>query len=278
MATIIPSPWPAALMVLFLVMALFTSKRTKWIRHRRNTLITMSILAAILLPIQAVLCSNLLAFEYGNMNFSDEVSIAPQETHMSLQISNWFTTIDLSLVISSTGNVTLLLIDQNNLDISFEQGYYTEDLAVIRLPHLYSSPFVAANWTVCLYNPSINQAIQVEYYRLPPPPNGPPGIGVQYIYSIPFVMFLSFIVSMVFASQLVKQLKANQTREILAFLSICLSILFAYMIFNHELGVIFTQMLLFSSPFVLLALMIAIFVSAMRLVQLETNGTDTDAY
>ncbi|MHA2002799.1 MAG: hypothetical protein ACW960_01725 [Candidatus Thorarchaeota archaeon] len=277
MTTIFPSHWPAILMVLFLVITLFTSKRTTWIRYRKNTLLTLKILAVILLPIQALFFSNLFAFHCGIWNFSEEANIAPHETHVSPQISNWFTTTDLPLGISSNGSVTLILVDQNRPDIRVEQGNYSEGSTIIRLPYLHTWPFIPASWTLHFYNPNSSQIVHVDYYIIPPPPNGPPGVLEWYIYTIPFVMFLSFVVCLGTASKLVNQTGTDKTRDLLSIFTLFLSILFAYMIFNVEFGIVFTGMVLINSPFIFIVLLIAVFVSAMRSIQDETTSSNKNA-
>lgn len=147
--------------------------RTGWVKNRSTRRRVLLVCTSTLLVIQAGLAYDLLSYYQGEIGYEgpmmgfpvygNHFNILPGESCKIGRLSNWFTAGNLYVRIrSSDNNVTFFVTDENIPQIRHEEGNYSDCELLFVLPYRFSRPFVVANWTVNLYNPSQNESIFVS--------------------------------------------------------------------------------------------------------------------
>ncbi len=146
--------------------------RTGWVKNRRIRKRVLLVCTSTLLIIQAGLAYDLYSYYQGQIGDSGSMGflghegsfdILPGESRQIGPLSNWFTVAAFSVLLwSSPNEVTFYITDENIPQIKYEEGNYSGGELYLMLPYRFSRPFVIANWTVNLCNPSQTETIYVD--------------------------------------------------------------------------------------------------------------------
>ena len=106
------------------------------------------------------------AYYYGESSVSATFSLSPGERNKLGPLSNqgaldgsWFRV----QILVENGNVTFYIMDENRPDVFYYSDSYANETSLpVSLPYPVSNPFIVANWTANYYNPSQDQAIEVN--------------------------------------------------------------------------------------------------------------------
>jgi hypothetical protein len=106
------------------------------------------------------------AYYYGKSNVSAILFLSPGERNKLGPLSNQGA-LDGSdfrvQILVENGNVTFYIMDENRPDVFYYLDTYSnETFLSVSLPYPVSDPFIVANWTANYYNPSQDQAIEVN--------------------------------------------------------------------------------------------------------------------
>jgi hypothetical protein len=130
----------------------------------------MKVLLLSTLVISPVLILNqyeINAYYYGKGNVSDIFVLSPGERNKLGPLSNQGALHDsffLVHILVENGNVTFYIMDENRPDVFYYLDSYANETFIdpVSLPYRDSEPFIVANWTANYYNPSQDQAIEVN--------------------------------------------------------------------------------------------------------------------
>jgi len=161
------------LIVFELLILASLNARTGWVRKKGSGRLVLMVCTSILLALQAGLVYDLQSYYQGEIGFKggswgdfrhdESVVILPGGTYQTKSISNWHTVMDLYIRIETAPvNATLYIRDENSPQVMRQLGNYSYAIVCFRLPYLYSCPFVIANWTANVHNPSQNESIDVS--------------------------------------------------------------------------------------------------------------------
>jgi len=159
-------------LIVFEVLVLSSlNTRTGWVKNRRIRRRVLLVCTSTLLIIQTGLAYDLYSYyqgrigDSGSMGFpgyEENFDILPGESRQIGPLSNWFTVAALSVRLwSSPNEVTFYITDENIPQIKYEEGNYSGGELYLMLPYRFSRPFVIANWTINLCNPSQTEIIYV---------------------------------------------------------------------------------------------------------------------
>jgi hypothetical protein len=229
MAEVFPNYILVICLLALLVGILFGTRRVAQVRSPRNTALIIVICSFVLMPMQVWYLFDLPSYDVGNPVVTDSISLAPLETHTTVQISNWYTVTYIPMSLICSNNVTFYFTDENRPETRYEEGNYTDATIQFRLPYKNTGLFELANWTGHFLNPSLNQTIDVTYYQLWIP-NGAWHSArwyVEYIYYMPAVIILTLWIFMGGATLWVSTSDGDRQRVLmlLSFLGLPLLIL-----------------------------------------------------
>ncbi|MHA2140041.1 MAG: hypothetical protein ACXADC_17975 [Candidatus Thorarchaeota archaeon] len=129
----------------------------------------MMVLLLCTLVISPVLILNqyeINAYYYGKGNVSNISFLSPGERKKLGPLSNQGALGGSHLIVHilvENGNVTFYIMDENRPDVFYYlDSYANETMFTVFLPYPLSEPFIVANWTANYYNPSQDQAIEVN--------------------------------------------------------------------------------------------------------------------
>jgi hypothetical protein len=106
------------------------------------------------------------AYYYGKPVDSAIFSLSPGERNKLGPLSNQGaldgSDFEIQILVEN-GNVTFYIMDENRPDVFYYSDSYANETSLpASLPYPVSNPFIVANWTANYYNPSQDQAIEVN--------------------------------------------------------------------------------------------------------------------
>jgi hypothetical protein len=106
------------------------------------------------------------AYYYGKPVDSAIFSLSPGERNKLGPLSNQGaldgSDFEVQILVEN-GNVTFYIMDENRPDVFYYSDSYANETSLpVSLPYPVSNPFIVANWTANYYNPSQDQAIEVN--------------------------------------------------------------------------------------------------------------------
>ncbi len=185
-------PWQLFWTAIFIIIYFYSWKTGEWKRRRNIAIFCLLISTALLVPFHLWGVYNLKGIEndglfvYGFGYWEDTVSLPPQTTYKSDPLSNLYTIGWVSLSILTDEEVEFYLMDENLPDIRYEERNSSEvdDYFGFRLPYHYSEVNVVANWTMNLFNPSLNTTADVTIYI-----NGYEDAGIAERWSRQYIQY-----------------------------------------------------------------------------------------
>jgi hypothetical protein len=152
-------------MVVFILIYRYSWKTASWKRRRNIAVAVLMISTALLVPFHFWGTYNLNGIENDGLfvNWEDTVLLPPETTYKSGTLSNLYTIWGVSLTISTDEEVAFYLLDENMPETRYEETNFSEMDAFFgfRLPYYYSEFNVVANWTMNVFNPSMNTTADV---------------------------------------------------------------------------------------------------------------------
>ncbi|MFX1561642.1 MAG: hypothetical protein ACFFBL_13720 [Promethearchaeota archaeon] len=168
-------PWATIWIAVFFVIYLYRWKLASWRKRCIISLAFLFVSTALLTPFQYWGTYHLNGIWNGGLFHSgfgyweDTVLLPPETTYKSETLSNRYTLDPILLEISSDEVVVFYLLDENFPEIrhaehnSSELGSWLASGTFI-LPYYYSEPNIVANWTMNVFNPSLNTTADVSLF------------------------------------------------------------------------------------------------------------------
>jgi hypothetical protein len=162
-------PWQIIWIVVFSVIYIYNWKHASWQRARNTALALLLILSAILLPLSIWGGYNLNGIENDGLFvngfgvWKESVQLPPGTTYKSETLSNLYTIGSAYLTVTTEEEIIFYLLDENRPEFPCDEHNSSEpDYSFgFTLPYCYSEPYVIANWTMNVFNPSINTTAYV---------------------------------------------------------------------------------------------------------------------
>jgi hypothetical protein len=162
-------PWQIIWIVVFSIIYICSWKHGSWKSASRTALISLIVFSAILLPFALWGGYNLNGIENGGMfvdgfhSWEKSLSLPPETTYKSATLSNYYTIGRAYLTITAEEEIIFYLLDENRPEVRYEECNSTQlgNFTGFILPYYYSEPFVVANWTMNVFNPSLNATVGV---------------------------------------------------------------------------------------------------------------------
>ena len=152
--------------ILTVIICYFIFRKSQWIRKRRNGILFLLLSTLVFSPFLIRSQVEINAYYYGKSNVSATLFLSPGEREKLGPLSNQgaldYTFLQVVIFVEN-GNVTFYIMDENQPDVFYYlDTYANETFLSVSLPYPVSDPFIVANWTANYYNPSQDQAIEVN--------------------------------------------------------------------------------------------------------------------
>lgn len=169
--TVVVANYELSLICLEIMILWYLDKKTGWVNNRRGRRLVLVVCTSVLLTMQVGLAYDLSSYEQGEIGTSSRgfdrsyeryVDLQPGETRKLGTLSNWNTVTYLEVEVHpSHNNVTFYIIDENRPEVNYTFENLSERVSFL-LPYRYTRPYVIANWTANLYNPSETESAIVS--------------------------------------------------------------------------------------------------------------------
>jgi hypothetical protein len=162
-------PWQVLWGVVFLLIYSYSWKTASWKRRRNIAMAVLIFSTVLLVPFHFWGTYNLNGIENGGLfvngfgYWEDSALLPPETTYKSETLSNLYTIGYVSLMISTDAEVVFYLLDENKPETRYEE-YNSSEIDGhfgFSLPYCYSEYNVIANWTMNVFNSSLNTTADV---------------------------------------------------------------------------------------------------------------------
>ncbi|MFW9767936.1 MAG: hypothetical protein ACFFF9_07305 [Candidatus Thorarchaeota archaeon] len=165
-------PWQLIWIGVFILIYYHSWKTASWNERRNIALAVLLISTALLIPFHFWGTYNLNGIEndglfvYGFGYWEDSALLQPETTYKSDTLSNLYTIGWVSLTLLTDEEVVFYLLDENFPETRYEEYNSSEmsEFFGFSLPYHYSAFNVIANWTMNVFNPSLNVTAEFTLY------------------------------------------------------------------------------------------------------------------
>ncbi|MHA1965875.1 MAG: hypothetical protein ACW97G_14950 [Candidatus Thorarchaeota archaeon] len=144
--------------VLLIVLVLQSYERTKRFVQKPQSFRVLGLCTIILIPFIIYGQYDYTILDQGISNLELVVSLDPNETYVTPQLSNWGSEIHLDVFISyySSGFFSIFIRDENRPDVLHPIEGWDESTYLVWFPYRYTSFMVPAVWTIVFQNQNEN--------------------------------------------------------------------------------------------------------------------------
>lgn len=144
--------------VLLIVLVLQSYERTKRFVQKPHRVRVLGLCTLILIPFIIYGQYDYTTLDQGITNLELIVSLGPNETYVTPQLSNWGSEIHLDVFISyySSGYFSVFIRDENRPEVLHPFEGWDESTYSVRFPYRYTSFMAQAVWTIVFQNQNEN--------------------------------------------------------------------------------------------------------------------------
>ena len=142
------------------IICYFSFRESQWIRKKRNGMRFLLLSTLVISPFLIGSQCEINAYYYGKSSVFATFSLSPGESNKLGPLSNQGalrgSDFEVQILVEN-GNVTFYIMDENRPDVFYYLDNYANETFLS-----VSLPYPVANWTANYYNPSQDQAIEVN--------------------------------------------------------------------------------------------------------------------